>query len=164
MYARFVRDKGVESVSMPPRGPVGTADALRERGIEVAVDTDDRIREVRAVKTDEEVDAIREAQRANEAAMRAAEALIAGAEVAGEGDDTETGVLLHDGDAPHQRASDRGDRGDAAAARLCARSDDRRRRRAGRTPTTAVRGRSGRTRRSSSTSSRGRRRRSTTPT
>jgi len=31
--------------------------------------------------------------------MRAAEALIAGAEVAGEGDDTETGVLLHDGDA-----------------------------------------------------------------
>lgn len=24
MYARFVRDKGVESVSMPPRGPVGT--------------------------------------------------------------------------------------------------------------------------------------------
>jgi len=99
MYARFVRDKGVESVSMPPRGPVGTADALRERGIEVAVDTDDRIREVRAVKTDEEVDAIREAQRANEAAMRAAEALIAGAEVAGEGDDTETGVLLHDGDA-----------------------------------------------------------------
>jgi Xaa-Pro aminopeptidase len=31
MYAAFVRDKGVESVSMPPRGPVGTADALRER-------------------------------------------------------------------------------------------------------------------------------------
>jgi len=98
MYARFVRDKGVESVSMPPRGPVGTADALRERGVEVAVDTDDRIREVRAVKTDEEVDAVREAQRANEAAMRAAEELIAGADVAGEGDDAETGVLLREGE------------------------------------------------------------------
>jgi len=116
MYAAFVRDKGVESVSMPPRGPVGTADALRERGVEVAVDADDRIREARAVKTDEEVDAIREAQRANEAAMRAAEELIAGADVAGEdvpadgedvpvdGEDVpvdgeiEPGTLLHDGE------------------------------------------------------------------
>ncbi|TKX79642.1 Xaa-Pro peptidase family protein [Halorubrum sp. SD626R] len=84
MYADFVRDKGVESVSMPPRGPVGTADAMRERGVDVAVDGDDLVREARAVKTDEEIDAIREAQRANEAAMRAAEELLAGAEVAGE--------------------------------------------------------------------------------
>jgi len=102
MYARFVRDKGVESVSMPPRGPVGTADALRERGIGVAVDTDDRLQEVRAVKTDEEVDAIREAQRANEAAMRAAEELIAGADVAGEDapadGDADPGTLLHEGE------------------------------------------------------------------
>ena len=108
MYARFVRDKGVESISMPPRGPVGTADALRERGIDVAVDTDDRLREVRAVKTDEEIEAVREAQRANEAAMRAAEALIAGADVAGEDaavegegptahGDVEPGTLLHEG-------------------------------------------------------------------
>ncbi|WP_123620640.1 Xaa-Pro peptidase family protein [Halorubrum sp. CSM-61] len=98
MYARFVRDKGVQSVSMPPRGPVGTADALRDRGIGVTVDGDDRLGEVRAVKTDAEVDAIREAQRANEAAMRAAEELIAGADVAGDGDDAETGVLLRDGE------------------------------------------------------------------
>jgi Xaa-Pro aminopeptidase len=84
MYADFVRDKGVESVSMPPRGPVGTADAMRERGVDVAVDGDDLVREARAVKTDEEIDAIREAQRANEAAMRAAEELLASAEVAGE--------------------------------------------------------------------------------
>ena len=102
MYARFVRDKGVESVSMPPRGPVGTADALRERGIDVVVDSDDRLGEVRAVKTDEEIDAIREAQRANETAMRAAEALIAGTEVAGEDapvdGDVEPGTLLHDGE------------------------------------------------------------------
>ncbi|QAU12043.1 aminopeptidase P family protein [Halorubrum sp. BOL3-1] len=101
MYARFVRDKGVESVSMPPRGPIGTADALRERGVDVAVDTDDRLREVRAVKTDDEIDEIREAQRANEAAMRAAEDLIAGADVA-DGDaaagDVDPGVLIHEGE------------------------------------------------------------------
>ena len=102
MYARFVRDKGVESVSMPPRGPVGTADALRDRGIDIAVDAVDRLQEVRAVKTDEEVDAIREAQRANEAAMRAAEELIAGADVAGEDVPAEgeikAGTLLRDGE------------------------------------------------------------------
>ena len=104
MYAAFVRDKGVESVSMPPRGPVGTADAMRERGIDVVVDGDDLLREVRAVKTDEEVDAIREAQRANGAAMRAAEELLASADVAGEdapadGEaDAEPGVLLVDGE------------------------------------------------------------------
>jgi len=102
MYARFVREKGVESVSMPPRGPVGTADALRDRGIDVVVDSDDRLGEVRAVKTDEEIEAIREAQRANEAAMRAAEALIADADVAGEDapvdGDVEPGTLLHDGE------------------------------------------------------------------
>ncbi|AZQ14485.1 Xaa-Pro peptidase family protein [Halorubrum sp. PV6] len=102
MYARFVREKGVESVSMPPRGPVGTADALRDRGIDVVVDSDDRLGEVRAVKTDEEIAAIREAQRANEAAMRAAESLIAGADVAGEDapvdGDVGPGTLLHDGE------------------------------------------------------------------
>ena len=102
MYAAFVRDKGVESVSMPPRGPVGTADAMRDRGIDVTVDGDDRLRAVRAIKTDDEIDAIREAQRANEAAMRAAEALIAGSDVAADSDSDGHGVapntLLHDGE------------------------------------------------------------------
>ena len=102
MYAAFVRDKGVESVAMPPRGPVGTADAMRDRGIDVAVDGNDRIQEVRAVKTADEVDAIREAQRANEAAMRAAESLLAGAEITDEDDARTDGVepdtLLHDGE------------------------------------------------------------------
>ncbi len=111
MYAAFVRDKGVESVSMPPRGPVGTADALRERGVDVSVDDRDLLTEVRAVKTDEEVTAIHEAQRANEAAMRAAEELIAAAGVAGEdvaidevapnehatADEITEGTLVHDG-------------------------------------------------------------------
>ena len=97
MYARFLRDKGVESVSMPPRAPIGTADALRDRGIDLAVDGDDTLGKVRAVKTDDEIDAIRGAQRANEAAMRAAESLIAGADVAAESDGEETGVLLSEG-------------------------------------------------------------------
>ncbi|MFD1571474.1 M24 family metallopeptidase [Halorubrum laminariae] len=103
MYAAFVRDKGAESVSMPPRAPVGTADALRERGIDVVVDGEDRLRDVRAVKTDDEIASIREAQRANEAAMRSAEALLAGADVAGESraaaDDIEPGTLLVDGES-----------------------------------------------------------------
>ncbi|WP_066416916.1 M24 family metallopeptidase [Halorubrum aethiopicum] len=119
MYARFVRDKDVGSVSVPPRSPVGTADALRERGIDVVVDGDDLLGEARAVKTDEEIDAIREAQRANEAAMRAAESLLAAADVAGRGsgdgsgdeaadvavdesdaagETVEPGTLLHDGE------------------------------------------------------------------
>ncbi|MFC5277729.1 M24 family metallopeptidase [Halorubrum rubrum] len=112
MYARFVTDKGVRSVSVPPRGPVGTADALRERGIDVVVDGDDALGVVRAVKTAEEVDAIREAQRANEAAMRAAESLLAEADVAGDGNGgvpggeaggdaenaVEPGTLLRDGE------------------------------------------------------------------
>ncbi|EMA69131.1 peptidase M24 [Halorubrum aidingense JCM 13560] len=98
MYAAFVRDKGVESVSMPPRAPVGTADAMRDRGIDVAVDGDDALAEVRAVKTADEIDAIREAQRANEAAMRAAESLLADADVAGAGDEPEAGTLLYEGE------------------------------------------------------------------
>ena len=106
MYAAFLRDKGVESVSMPQRGPVGTADALRERGVAVEVDRDDRLQAVRASKTDDEIDAIREAQRANEAAMRAAEDLITSADVVGadvdaaavDGGDAETGTLLCDGE------------------------------------------------------------------
>jgi len=83
MYAAFVADKGVESVAVPPRGPVGTADALRARGIGVDVDADDTLQDVRAVKTDDEIDAIRRAQRANEAAMQTAAALFAAATPAG---------------------------------------------------------------------------------
>ena len=65
MYAAFIRDKGVESVMMPPRGPVGTADALRARGIDVIVDTQNRLEDVRAVKTPAEIDAIRNIVKGN---------------------------------------------------------------------------------------------------
>jgi len=96
MYADFLADKGVESVLMPERNPVGTADALRERGIDVAVDADGAVEALRARKTDAEIDNVRAAQDANEAAMRAAEELIAAADVA-DGDAHAAGTLVHDG-------------------------------------------------------------------
>ena len=98
MYADFLADKGVETAVMPERGPVGTADGLRDRGIDVHVDADDVLTAIRATKTEALVAHVRAAQRANAAARAAAEDLIADADVAGEGDDAEAGVLLHEGE------------------------------------------------------------------
>lgn len=102
MYAEFVGDKGVESTVMPARGPVGTADGLRDRGIDVGVDTDDVFPKIRATKTDEEIGHIADAQQANEAAMAAAETMIADASVADADEATsidgaEAGTLLYEG-------------------------------------------------------------------
>jgi len=83
--ATFLREHDVEHVAVPPRFPTGTADALREQNIEVTVDHDDAIETARATKTAAEIDHIRTAQRANEAAMAAAEELITGAAVDDEG-------------------------------------------------------------------------------
>ena len=88
--AAFLRDHDVEHVAVPPRFPTGTADALRGQGIDVTVDHDDAIEQARAVKTDEEIDHIQAAQRANERAMVAAEDLIRGATV------DEEGRLVHE--------------------------------------------------------------------
>ena len=97
MYAAFVRDAGAASVAVPPRAPVGTADALRSRGIDVIVDDADTLQAVRAVKTTDEIEAIRETQRANEAAMRAAESVLAAATVTdGTGTADEPDVLWYD--------------------------------------------------------------------
>jgi Xaa-Pro aminopeptidase len=100
LLARFLQEHGVESVAVPQRFPVWTADGLRERGITVEPPATDGVmrgsgsvvEDIRATKTDEEVDHIRAAQRANEAAMARAEELITGATV-------EDGVLQHDGGA-----------------------------------------------------------------
>jgi len=83
--ARFLADCGVESVAVPERFPVGTADGLREQGVEVVADADDVLVDIRAVKTPPELDHVRTAQRANEAAMAAAEGLLEGAAVDAEG-------------------------------------------------------------------------------
>jgi len=89
--AEFLADAGVDSVAVPGRFPLDTADGLRERGVTVEPDEQGIVTEIRAVKSDEEVDHVRAAQRANEAAVARAEELIAGANVV-------DGVLLHEGE------------------------------------------------------------------
>ncbi|MEF8785478.1 MAG: Xaa-Pro peptidase family protein [Haloarculaceae archaeon] len=92
VHAAFLSAHGVESVAVPPRFPLRTADGLREQGIEVVPDEDGTITEIRATKTEAEVDHIRTAQRANEAAMERAEHLVSSADV------DEEGRLRYDGD------------------------------------------------------------------
>jgi Xaa-Pro aminopeptidase len=91
VIAAFLRNREMDSVLVPGSFPTGTADGLRERDVGIAVERDDVITEIRSVKTDAEIDHVRTAQRANEAAMARAEKLIAGASV-------EEGVLYHEGD------------------------------------------------------------------
>ena len=85
VIAAFLDDCGVDSVAVPERFPVGTADGLRKQEIEVVVDTDDVLIDIRAVKTPTELDYIRTTQQANEAAMAAAEKLIRAASVDSKG-------------------------------------------------------------------------------
>ena len=90
--ARWLDHYGVASVATPPEFPLATADRLREEGIDLRPDDESALETIRGTKTEAEVDHIRTAQRANEAAMARAEGLIAGAEVDGEGH------LVHEGD------------------------------------------------------------------
>ncbi len=83
--AAFLREHGVESVATPPRFPLATADGLRAQDIRVSPDSQGVITEIRATKTDEELEHIFEAQKANEKAMAAAEELLSAATVGGDG-------------------------------------------------------------------------------
>ncbi|WP_436934296.1 M24 family metallopeptidase [Halovenus marina] len=94
VLAAFLDEHGVESVATPPRFPLRVADGLREQGVTVRADDDSAVEGVRATKTGEEIDHIRTAQRANEAAMARAEELIAEASVDGEGRLHEDGEVL----------------------------------------------------------------------
>ncbi|WP_158056585.1 M24 family metallopeptidase [Halorussus halophilus] len=87
--AAFLDDYGVESIAAPERFPLGLADGLREQGVSVEVLDGEVVTQIRAVKTDEEIEHVREAQKANEASMRAAEQLLAEASV-------EDGQLYYD--------------------------------------------------------------------
>ncbi|MFC6988464.1 M24 family metallopeptidase [Haloplanus sp. GCM10025708] len=89
--ADFLDARGASSVATPFRFPLGPADALRDAGVAVTPEDADVVTEIRAVKRPDELDRIREAQRANEAAMAAAEELLAAASV-------DDGVLYRDGD------------------------------------------------------------------
>ncbi len=90
--AAFLREHGVESVATPPRFPLATADGLREQDVTVSPDSQGIITEIRATKTDEELEYIFEAQKANEKAMAAAEDLLSAATVG------EDGTLIYEGE------------------------------------------------------------------
>ena len=74
--ADFLREYDVESVATPPRFPLRTADGLREQNIAVTADEESIVTEIRAVKTEAEIEHIKSAQRATEAAMARVETLI----------------------------------------------------------------------------------------
>ncbi|MFC6717571.1 M24 family metallopeptidase [Natrialbaceae archaeon GCM10025810] len=90
--AAFLADRGVDSVAVPMNFPTGTADGLREQGVTVTVEPEGIVEDVRARKTEWEIEQIRATQRANEAAMAVAESMIAEAAVDDEG------VLRHSDD------------------------------------------------------------------
>ncbi len=81
LLAAFLTDHDISSILVPPRFPVGTADGLREQDITVTAEDRGVLTEIRAVKTAEEIDSVRDAQRANERAMAAAEDALREAEI-----------------------------------------------------------------------------------
>lgn len=87
----WIADHGVDAVAVPSRFPLGVADSLREQGVTVTADNDGILPEIRSRKTEEEVDNVRRAQRANERAMARAERLIRETTVS-------DGILCHDGE------------------------------------------------------------------
>ncbi|MFB6166534.1 MAG: M24 family metallopeptidase [Haloarculaceae archaeon] len=97
--AAFLDKWDVDSVAVPARFPLATADGLRDRGVDVRTPESppigrggsNVIESIRARKTDAEVEFVRDAQAANEAAMAAAERLLREATV-------EDGTLVHDGE------------------------------------------------------------------
>ncbi|MFB6354320.1 MAG: M24 family metallopeptidase [Halobacteriales archaeon] len=91
VIASFLAEFEVDAVAVPERFPVATADALRARGVTVEPDDEDVVGALRARKADDEIEEIRAAQRANEAAMGAAETLLAAADV-------EDDRLVHEGE------------------------------------------------------------------
>jgi len=90
--AAFLDAHDIESVAVPSRFPARTADCLRDLDVAVQSEAESIVTEIRAVKTETEVEHIRTAQRANEAAMATAEGLLREAAV-------EDGSLVHDGEA-----------------------------------------------------------------
>jgi Xaa-Pro aminopeptidase len=99
VLAEFLQRRDVDSVAVPARFPLATADGLRERGIDVRTPESppigrgggNAVEDIRATKTDTEIEHVRAAQKANEEAMAAAERLLSEAEV-------EDGRLVHGGE------------------------------------------------------------------
>ncbi|WP_440765492.1 M24 family metallopeptidase [Natronorubrum sp. DTA7] len=89
----FLDDHGVNSLSVPRNFPTGTADGLRARGLEVTVEPEGIVEEIRATKHEWELAQIDATQDANEAALATAEELIASADI------DDDGTLVRDGEA-----------------------------------------------------------------
>jgi Xaa-Pro aminopeptidase len=87
---RAVREAGIERAAVPPSFPVELADHLRANGIELTVDRE-LFEARRRVKNETEVEGIRRAQRACEAALDAARELLRRADAA-------NGTLTVDGE------------------------------------------------------------------
>ncbi|WP_416839505.1 M24 family metallopeptidase [Haloferax sp. DFSO52] len=92
VLAEFLADHDASTLAVPADFPVGTADALRDEGVAVEAESDDVLLTIRAVKSDDEIEYIHDAQDANEASMAAAEALIRAADVA------DDGTLVYEGE------------------------------------------------------------------
>lgn len=88
--ADFLEEYGVEDVAVPRSFSLYTADGLRERGYGVET-VADPVGETRSVKDQDEVDAVRRAQEANQRAMETAQSLL-------EESEPRDGVLYHDGE------------------------------------------------------------------
>lgn len=92
----FLADNGIEAVSVPTDFPASVLDRLREEGVRAEPEAvhptyGGIITEMRATKTDTEVEYIHAAQRANEAAMATVEGLLSDATI-------KDGTLHHDGE------------------------------------------------------------------
>jgi len=81
---RSVEKAGVSAVAVPPTFPVGLADYLREHGVTVTPDRE-LFEARRRLKTERQIEGIRAAQRATEAAFAAARELIGSASLGGDG-------------------------------------------------------------------------------
>ena len=91
VYDELLSEFDVSAVLTNARFPLSSADGLRSRDFGVSPDDDDTVGDIRAVKTDEEVEYVKQAQKANEASMHAAQDLIESADV-------RDGTLYHDGE------------------------------------------------------------------
>ena len=73
---RFLEDHEISRASVPGDFPLVTADGLRELGVELEPTIEDVIEDLRAVKTDEEIESLRDVQAANQSAMATVERVL----------------------------------------------------------------------------------------
>ncbi|MFC5973181.1 M24 family metallopeptidase [Halomarina salina] len=97
VVVEFLDEHDVDSVVTPDDFPLAEADAYRDLGASVTAERQGVVDDIRATKTTEEVEHIRDAQEANERAMARAEELVAEARVE-TGTDAGSGVLVHEGE------------------------------------------------------------------